>query len=198
MTQALLEKPSSIDNDRDHTKEVNISLLMAVLEGLSDGVLILNTNGKVIHANRCGQQLCRQIGAFERGQSVPQQIWTICEYLVESREHFSEERLVITQDINTDKGPVQVRVQWFQFDIQAGSYLLVTLEDRAQASRLGALFESRQYNLTERETEVWALKKADHSYEEIASQLFISTNTVKRHLKSIFAKRKQVLELEEA
>lgn len=43
-------------------------------------------------------------------------------------------------------------------------------------------------NLTNRELEVLALIVQGHSNKEIASQLFISTNTVKRHLKSIFAK----------
>lgn len=43
-------------------------------------------------------------------------------------------------------------------------------------------------NLTERELEVLSLVAQGYGNKEIATRLFISTNTVKRHLKSIFAK----------
>ena len=43
-------------------------------------------------------------------------------------------------------------------------------------------------NLTQRELEVLSLVAQGHGNKEIALKLFISTNTVKRHLKSIFAK----------
>ena len=43
-------------------------------------------------------------------------------------------------------------------------------------------------NLTQRELEVLALIAQGYGNKEIATRLFISTNTVKRHLKSIFAK----------
>jgi DNA-binding NarL/FixJ family response regulator len=44
------------------------------------------------------------------------------------------------------------------------------------------------HNLTEREIEVLALLAQGLGNKEIAAQLFISTNTVKRHLKSIYAR----------
>lgn len=43
-------------------------------------------------------------------------------------------------------------------------------------------------SLTQRESEVLALVAQGYGNKEIATRLFISTNTVKRHLKSIFAK----------
>jgi len=45
-----------------------------------------------------------------------------------------------------------------------------------------------------RREDVWLLRRANHSYEEIAAKLYIAVNTVKRHLKSIHAKRKMVLD----
>ena len=47
---------------------------------------------------------------------------------------------------------------------------------------------SLAHNLTERELEVLALLAQGLGNKEIASQLFITTNTVKRHLKSIYAR----------
>jgi DNA-binding NarL/FixJ family response regulator len=43
-------------------------------------------------------------------------------------------------------------------------------------------------DLTEREIEVLALVAQGHGNKQIAAELYISTNTVKRHLKSIFSK----------
>ncbi|HBY08362.1 MAG TPA: hypothetical protein DEH22_11430 [Chloroflexi bacterium] len=45
-----------------------------------------------------------------------------------------------------------------------------------------------EHNLTEREIEVLALLAQGLGNKEIAAQLFITTNTVKRHLKSIYAR----------
>ena len=36
------------------------------------------------------------------------------------------------------------------------------------------------------------LRRANRTYDEIARELYITVNTVKRHLKSIYAKRKEV------
>lgn len=55
----------------------------------------------------------------------------------------------------------------------------------------------RQYGLTEREAEVWRLRQQDKTYEEIAQDLFITVNTVKRHLKRVYAQRNLVNSLGE-
>lgn len=50
------------------------------------------------------------------------------------------------------------------------------------------LAEIERYSLTDREAEVWKLRQQGTSYKEISKQLFISVNTVKKHLKNIFTK----------
>ena len=54
-------------------------------------------------------------------------------------------------------------------------------------SKVGETFSIPQ-NLTDREIEVLALVTQGLSNKEIASALYVTPNTVKRHLKSIFAK----------
>lgn len=49
--------------------------------------------------------------------------------------------------------------------------------------------ECAKYGLTPREAEVWILRQQKKSYKQIASELFITVDTVKKHFKSIFAKR---------
>ena len=53
-----------------------------------------------------------------------------------------------------------------------------------------ALTEADRYGLTPREAEVWLLRRANRPCKEIAVDLRISLNTVKKHMKSILAKQK--------
>jgi DNA-binding CsgD family transcriptional regulator len=53
--------------------------------------------------------------------------------------------------------------------------------------------EVDQYGLTPRQAEVWLLRRANYTYKEIAAELYISLNTVKKHMKDIQAKRETVL-----
>lgn len=52
-----------------------------------------------------------------------------------------------------------------------------------------ASIEATHWQLTPRQTEIWKLKRSGHSYAAIAQHLFISTNTVKKHLKDIVTKK---------
>lgn len=195
MTKSLLQKtPISYD---ESAAPSSFSLLRSVIEGFSDGILILTPSGEPLHINRRGLQLCRQINPDDNHQ-VPEPIWTLCQYLVESQQFYSDRPVMLSKTILTPAGEIRARVQWYQVGEQADSCLMVNLEDQAQAAKTAALFEARQFNLTERETEVWVLRKANRSYEEIARELYIAINTVKRHLKSIYAKRKQVEDLAQA
>ena len=57
--------------------------------------------------------------------------------------------------------------------------------------------EIERYGLTPRQAEVWRLRQQGYEYSEIANQLFISVNTVEKHLKNIQVKRDLVAALGE-
>ena len=59
------------------------------------------------------------------------------------------------------------------------------LESRLQEI---ALVEAKRYGLTTRETVVWRLRRGGSSYQQISEELFITLNTVKRHLQAIHCK----------
>jgi DNA-binding NarL/FixJ family response regulator len=69
-------------------------------------------------------------------------------------------------------------------------YLLVTLEDCGEAARNRAIAEAHQYGLTSRQAEVWLLHRLGLSYRHMAAQLYVTPNTIKRHMKDIYAKQK--------
>ncbi len=169
------------------------ALLQAIIEGFVDGILILTEQGECIHANECARRICNQLSASisqPQINSIPQSIWRICESLIDSRELFSEQRMIIEAEIDTDNSAVfRTRVQWLQLDRLERPYLLVTIEDRQQSAQNAALAEANKYGLTPREAEVWLLRRANYSYKEIAAKLYITLNTVKKHMKSVYAKQ---------
>lgn len=205
MTQLLLQKrPSPLANQAitpgHSTPTPQHAMLSTVLEGFADGILMLTVTGDCIHSNQRAQKICRQLcqteaeGLPSTPFKVPKSLWAICECLIESRSLFPGQPLVLTKTLTDARGrAIRVRVQWLVLHGSDETCLLMMLEDQTYTAQLAALLESRQFNLTDRETQVWILRKADYSYDAIASKLFITTNTVKRHLKSIYAKRKQVL-----
>ena len=67
---------------------------------------------------------------------------------------------------------------------------IILLEDRQRSLRNRALSDAAIYGLTEREAEVWALKLRGKEYSEISDTLWISQNTVKKHVKNIRSKQR--------
>ena len=170
-----------------------ILLLQGILEGMPDGILIISNTGKLIQSNRLGRYLCDQL--IDRPtpvDSVPKSIWRSCEALLDSRETFTDKQIntfLIEEDIQT-KGTIaiRVRVQWLSQDPE-DLRILVVMEDRFQTARNRAIAEGQRYGLTSRESEVWQYRCIGRTYKQISQKLFITVDTVKKHVKSIHAKR---------
>jgi DNA-binding CsgD family transcriptional regulator len=172
------------------------ALLQVVLEGFTDGVLIVNQKGRCLHHNQAGRAICQLLaGQCASHGAMPTCLKVMCHHLLESRTLFPDQLLVLTQTLHSPTGHViRAKVQWLTLQPTQEPYLLVLLEDEVHSAQTTALLEAVQYHLTPREQDVWLLRRAHHSYEEIAAKLFIAVNTVKRHLKSIHAKRRSVLD----
>ncbi|HAX87459.1 MAG TPA: helix-turn-helix transcriptional regulator [Cyanobacteria bacterium UBA11370] len=170
------------------------SFLQAIIEGFVDGVLIVNEQGQWVHVNETARRICRQISnSTSQSHLVPHPIWQVCESLIESRTLFADKKIIIESEIDIENiARFRIRVRWLDLDVSDQSYLLITLEDRCQSSQNLALSDAQKYGLTSREAEVWLLRRAKLSYKEIASKLYITTNTVKKHLKNIYAKQQEM------
>jgi DNA-binding CsgD family transcriptional regulator len=176
-----------------HSKQP--SLLKAIIEGFVDGVLIVTEQGECIHSNECARKICHQLSPEKfHDNSIPQSIWHVCLSLLDSRELFPEQRMIIEAEIEAgDLTTFRIRVRWLELAENDSSYLLVTIEDRSQSTHNAAIAEAKKYGLTPREAEVWLLRRANYSYKEIAAKLFITVNTVKKHMKSVYAKQQENL-----
>ncbi len=167
------------------------SFLQSIIEGFVDGVLILTEQGELVHANDCARRICHQLAdGTLNSNSLPQAIWSVCESLMDSRELFPAQRMILEAEIDTDNSAVfRIRVRWLELDENDQPYLLVIIEDRRQSTQNAAIAQVKKYGLTAREAEVWLLRRAHCSYKEIAARLYITQNTVKKHLKNIYAKQ---------
>ncbi|MBF2000498.1 MAG: LuxR family transcriptional regulator [Synechococcales cyanobacterium M58_A2018_015] len=159
-----------------------LSLLQAVLESWVDGIMILTDTGELVLANSCASRICDQL--TQNLSRVPQQIWRCCQALIENQSKFIEDE-IRTEDF----GAIRVRASWLESNSGRQPHLFVALEDQHQTAEYRAKAEARRYGLTDRETQVWLLRRAGCTYKEIAAELFIAEDTVKKHIKSIHAKR---------
>ncbi|MBE9101104.1 helix-turn-helix transcriptional regulator [Vacuolonema iberomarrocanum] len=165
-------------------------LFQAVLECYLDGILIADPNGEIVVANEMARRICRRM-APEAGANnrLPPQLWRICEVMLQYRADLADDRVTIDEQLNLEPaGYVRVRVQWMASQAPEGR-LMVTLEDTLHAAENQAIAESEWFGLTQRESEVWLLRRANCTYRAIAKQLHITVDTVKKHIKNIHAKR---------
>ena len=172
-------------------------MLQAVLEGL-DGILVLTEQREWIDANSTARHICRQLNRGQRlPQAVPEEIWRVCQCLIESWALFPDHKLILCDEIITSESlTLRIRARWLKLEQFERPCLLVTIEDHQQSIQNMAIAEAHKYGLTPCESRVWLLYRSSYSYKEIAAELYVTPNTVKKHMKSIHAKRKQVLGLE--
>lgn len=182
----------------DKSFNMRSALLVAAIENSAFGLIIVSQNGSILHKNKRAQALLQEI-SYSSSTPIPERLWYSCQNLLKSRgdssEIFPEDYTIVLEDeIITEQKTIHMWAQWFDWDNsshQSDSCFLITLEDRQQSLMAVANQEAQRYGLTTRETDVWGLKRIGDSYKEIANKLYISENTVKKHLKNIYAKKEQ-------
>ncbi|MBD0388871.1 MAG: helix-turn-helix transcriptional regulator, partial [Nostoc sp. C3-bin3] len=105
--------------------------LQEVIEGLEDGILILNHTGEVVHANASARRLCCKFNQDNFNQNfVPSAIWNLCESLFNNRDLFSDKLLILSDEIVLDKSNIfRIRVRLLDLDGFEVPCLLVTIEN---------------------------------------------------------------------
>jgi DNA-binding CsgD family transcriptional regulator len=171
-------------------------LLKAVIEGFMDGILIVSPKGEILEANSRARELCQPLSALD--QALPSPIWQVCEALIESQKLFPGQRIMPEAEAVIGDVSLRIRVRWLNQNFagqenscQEFSCLIVTLEDRQQTLNNLAIADTQKYDLTSREAEIWQMRLQGHSYQAIANELYITQNTVKKHVKNILAKRRE-------
>ncbi|MFQ4136130.1 helix-turn-helix transcriptional regulator [Nodosilinea sp. PGN35] len=163
-----------------------------LVEELIGGILVFNDQQKLIYASESAYRVLSQLKQSEDPQnSIPHEIRHICKSLVQSRHLFPNQNWLIEFDIFTNAATtLHICSRWLNLDVIDHPYLLLTIEDRQQAILNLIIEEAERYGLTPREKEVWLLQQNNCTYKQIAAELGITPNTVKKHMRSIYAKKK--------
>ncbi|MEA5625929.1 helix-turn-helix transcriptional regulator [Nostoc sp. UHCC 0251] len=193
LTKTLVKtvaEPQQLD-DIDLYESKRADFLQEVIEGLEDGILILSHTGEIVHANESARRLCYQFNQDNFNHNfVPPAIWNLCESLLNNRYFFYDKLLILSDEIVLDKSNIfRIRVRLLNLDRFEVPCLLVTIENQYESVKNVALTEVKKFDLTPREAEIWFLYRSNYSYKEIATKLYITINTVKKHMKNIHTKR---------
>lgn len=171
------------------------SFLQAILESLTDGILLLTAEGEQVYANCCARQMYARLNDNSvQATRISREVQHLWRTMVDRHSALSHQPLVVEAEISDREAkPLRVRARWLEFQ-GSDPYLLVTLEDYKQSLQNLAIAEVDKYKLTPREAEVWLLRRVGATYKDIATQLYVSVETVKKHLKNIYAKREAFLD----
>jgi DNA-binding CsgD family transcriptional regulator len=165
----------------------DFSILRAALECLQDGFIIVSQNGEIEKINAPAQRICSLLKA--KNDRLPSEIWRLCQAILNRQNVLSFQKVGLDAEIILPiLGNIRIRVQNIQF--AHNPHLMIVLEDRQQTLHSKALSDAALFGLTERETEVWEMRLRGADYHEISKTLWISDNTVKKHIKNILAKQR--------
>lgn len=172
--------------------------LQEIIEGCVDGLLILTAEKESIYVNERARQIFRKLNPNKYNiNEIPSEILHLAQFTIESYRRFPHQNWMTESQVFTQNSvAIRVRVQHFQRNHYDFPYLVVTMEDLYKPIEKMAIAEAEKYGLTPREKEVWLLQRANYTYKQIATELYITPNTVKKHMKSIYCKRKAYLGIE--
>jgi len=189
-------KTQKLDSIDSHDL-LQAAFLQAVLEGLEDGILIVNRIGKLIHANASAHLICNQLNPeSSHSNFVPPVIWQLCQSLLDNQNSLSDKLIMLSDEIVLNQSTIfRVRVRLVNLEGFQIPDFLVTIENRYESQKNIAIAEIQKYDLTPRESEIWCLYRNNYRYKDIAAKLFITINTVKKHMKNINAKRQAFLDI---
>jgi DNA-binding CsgD family transcriptional regulator len=175
---------NSPDNQASRANYRPSVLLLSVLECLVDGVMLVDRQGHILYSNQPAQSLIEMLPRSSH-HDLPDLVWTTCQSVIESHELFGGKTVILEAETES----LRIRVQWMDLADYPEHCLLVRLENRQQALWSLAEAEAKVFGLTIRESEVWRLKRLGYSRKTIAETLYISIDTVKKHLCNIQLKR---------
>jgi RNA polymerase sigma factor (sigma-70 family) len=179
---------ANIFRETDKSYQIN----KALIEECIGGILVFTDQPQLVYASESAHRVLSQLQQDSTAKSlIPNEIWHICRSLIQSRHLFPDQNWLIEFDIFTSAmTTLHICARWLNVDVVSHPCLLLTIEDRQQAIINLVLEEADRYGLTPREKNVWLLHHNNYTYKQIAAELGITPNTVKKHMRSIYAKKK--------
>jgi DNA-binding CsgD family transcriptional regulator len=163
-----------------------------ILNSLPNGVLVLSRRLEPLYWTSKARSLCKRLRQNQEPNVVlPIVLAEFCQRFL--REDGRVDQPLLMEYHSEGGDMIRAKVQWIHGESSACQpCLLVLLEDCPATLVEEQNLEQKKYELTDREAEVWILLRQEYSYQEIATLLNISMNTVKTHVKKVYAKRKNL------
>lgn len=164
---------------------------IALAESLREGVMVISRNTKPMYLNQQAKEICQKLALIDRHSAgIPSVVSEICHRLI--RNGNSDATPLIVECETAEEETIRIRASWLNLGLgdATSQYILVFLENRNQLLQEEIQFEQQKYQLTDREMEIWSLLRQEYSYQDIAKTLQITLNTVKTHVKNIYAKKR--------
>ena len=169
------------------------------------GLLLLDETGQLMYSTPKARELCQVLqsgctlkppeGSNHEEIILPHLVTRQYELLIDSRLEFPEHLFQLNEDIFLEPGVrITLNIEWISLQEDCPPFILVRLDDVTQIAQKRATWDTHRYRLTSREREVWTLYLQGLSYHEIGKRLYISRNTVSKHMKSIHSKRRDIWE----
>ncbi|PSB31822.1 helix-turn-helix transcriptional regulator [Stenomitos frigidus] len=183
----------------------------SLLESLNQGVIVTSRSMQPLYWNSKARVLCQHLTGSEFPPlELPAAVSEVCHRLM--REEPVGDRPFVMECQAAAGQTIRISARWLdltaqrdnviphaavsgslqapEFGRQRQPYMLVLLENCNDLLQEELRIERKKYDLTEREAEVWMLLRQDYSYQDIAKMLQISLNTVKTHVKNVYAKKR--------
>ncbi|MCL6436696.1 MAG: LuxR C-terminal-related transcriptional regulator [Leptolyngbyaceae cyanobacterium HOT.MB2.61] len=210
-TRQSLDKPA-----RTHPAE-NFDLTSiwgGLIESLQEGVIVVSPNLKPIYWNLKAKELCKGLSEIDLSFfELPMVVSEVCHRLIRGNRPVNQPLVLECQ--TTYGHTVRISARWFypgvfysgngkmldadvghssadasELEQRSHRYILVLLKNCTASLQQELRIEQKKYDLTDREAEIWMLLRQEYTYQEIAKMLQISLNTVKTHVKNVYAKRR--------
>jgi RNA polymerase sigma factor (sigma-70 family) len=167
--------------------------LRVLIDDLIHGTIVMDEKGdQLLYSNHYADRILRQFLLYEPSLDfLPPEIRHICKSFIDTRKQFPHQHWVTESEIVLDNATsVSVQIRWLNLDLLEHPCLVVLVRDQQRSMKKLLVDEALHYGLTNREQEIWLLHRNHYTYKQIADELHITHNTVKKHLKSIRAKQR--------
>lgn len=175
-------------------EQINIQdpVVEEALTKLTNGILLITEGNQLLYANDCACRILRQINQERQlSEGIPKEIRYLCNSIAEVRRQFPGQHWIMKTKICISSSVTfSVTARYMKLDSLGKSCIVLEMKDQYQLIKSIAIDEAKQYGLTDRETEIWMLQRANYTYKQIAAELFIAPNTVKKHMQNIHLKQK--------
>ena len=161
--------------------------------------MLISGNLQPVYLNQKAREICQQFWNGSRHtDSLPLVISDIYHRLIRKRKLTSDNRMLVMDYQLAGEQTIRIRAYYlplevdYKFNVVSDRHpwLLIFLEDRREIMQEELWIEQKKYNLTDRETQVLNFLLQACTYQDIATSLQISLNTVKFHVKNIYFKKR--------